>query len=159
MSGLSSNKSLLPDDFEEMDFSVEEENWNEYELGDGSRIKARIVLKKILRDPNNPKNFSFDLIPPFYGVYTPQTKRGEKNNQPKPQEYNTLDNYEIKINSSNEKWNVYRILKTGQQLRIRLTVTRMRRIKDRFDKDGLPFYMVDSGPMVIMDPYKKSSGQ
>lgn len=159
MSNPSTNKPQLPDDFEEMDFSVEDENWNEYELDDDCRIMARIILKKIIRDPNNPQNYSFDMTPPIYTVFSPQTKRGEKGNQPAPTEYNTLENYELKINRSDEKWNVYRILKTGQKLRIRLTVSRIRRIKDRYDKDGLPFYLMDSLPMLIMDPQKKNSGQ
>ena len=159
MSNPAAKKPQLPDDFEEMNFSVEEENWNEYELDDDCRIMARIVLKKIIRDPNNPQHYNFDMIPPIYAVYCTQTKRGEGGNQPAPTEYNTLENYELKISRSDEKWNVYRILKTGQKLRIRLTITRIRRVKDRFDKDGLPFYLVDSGPMVVMDPLKKNAGQ
>ena len=149
----------LPDDFEEMDFVVEEENWNEYELDDDSKIKARIILKKIIRDPNNTKIYNFDINPAIFAVHAPQTKRGEKNKEPTPDQYNTLESYELRINRSAEKWNVYRILKTGQTMRVRLTVSRIRRIKDKFDKDGLPFYLIDSGPMIIMDPLKKNMGQ
>ena len=159
MSKPSSGRIKLPDDFEEMDFSVEEENWNEYDLDTEGRIMARIILKKIIRDPNNPKKYSFDMSPPIYAVYSPQTKRGESGNEPPQPEIPNLDNYDIKIHKSDERWNVYRILKTGQTLRIRLTVTRIRRVKDRFDKDGIPLFLMDSGPMVVMDPHKKNIGQ
>ena len=72
-------RPTLPDDFEEMEFVVEEENWNEYELDDDSKIKARIILKKIIRDPNNTKLYNFDINPAIFAVHAPQTKRGERN--------------------------------------------------------------------------------
>ena len=83
-------QSNLPDDFEELEFEIEEENWNDYELSDGSRLKARMFLKKIIRDPNKPKQFSFDTIPPIFVVYASVANRGEKNNEPK-----TYKEYEI----------------------------------------------------------------
>ena len=157
--GSSKPKSALPDDFEEIEFSVEEENWNEYELNDGNRLMARIILKKIVRDPNDPKQLSFDTTTPIYSVYSPTANRGERNNPPQPSEYANFESYETKITRSDERWNVYTILRSGQKLRLRLTVTLIRRVKDRFDKDGMPFYLVNSGPMILLDPIKPKTGQ
>lgn len=153
------SKSTLPDDFEQIEFSVEEENWNEYELGDGTRIKARILLKRISKDPNDPKNISFDLVPPFFSVHALPVNRGERNNEPHITEVNSLPNFEVKINRSDERMNLYRILKTGQLLRIKLSVAKISRVTGRFDKDGLPYYIVSSGPMVAMDPPDKKETQ
>jgi hypothetical protein len=36
----------MPRDYEEMEFSIEEERWNEYELNDGARIRGRLSCKK-----------------------------------------------------------------------------------------------------------------
>ncbi len=36
----------MPRDFEEMEFTIENEEWNEYELKDGVRIRGRIILTK-----------------------------------------------------------------------------------------------------------------
>lgn len=47
---------------------------------------------------------------------------------------------------------IYRILRTGQILKVRLTVTEIRRIIDRFDQDGLPFYLVTAGTTVVISP-------
>ncbi len=142
----------LPDDFEELDFTVEEKNWNEYELADGSRIKGRLILKKIIRDPNNPNNYNFDLQQPFYAVYAPHANRGSRNNEPQPHEYVTLPNYEVRTTRNDERWNKYRILRTGHIMKIKLTVTEIHRITDRFDKDGIPFYLVTAGPTVVISP-------
>ena len=141
----------LPQDFEEMDFIVEEEVWNEYELNDGARIKARVILKKIVRDPNNPNVMSFDLTQAIFVVYAPSPNRGERNNAPRPEEFNTLNQYEMIPTRSDERFNRYRILRTGQLVRVRLTVAEIKRVTDRFDNEGLPFYLVTSSPTILMN--------
>ena len=54
----------LPIDYEEMEFEIIDEDWNRYELEDGITIKGRVILGKIMRDPNDPKKMSFDITPP-----------------------------------------------------------------------------------------------
>jgi len=148
----------LPDDFDELDFDAEEEHWNEYELHDGARIKARMVLKKITVDPNNPNTLNFDISPIISTVYAPTALRGERNNAPRPQEFNTLPSFDVRTNRSDEQWNIYRILRSGRTVRLRATITRIRRITDRFDNDGLPFYILSTGPMIVVDPAPQQPG-
>lgn len=147
-----------PDEFEELEFQIVEEGWNSYELSDGVTIKCRIFLKKIVVDPNNPNQFAFDIAPMISAVFAPLVNRGEKNNPPTPTEYETLPGYEMKINRNNEPFNVYRILKNGKVLRLKLVVTKITRLVDRFDKDGLPFYILNHGPMVYMDKEQTTKG-
>lgn len=144
-----------PDEFEDLDFEIVNESWNEYELNDGVTIRARTILKKIVVDPNDPTKYAFDLHPIISTVYAPLALRGEKNNHPKPEEYNTLANYEVEPKRSDEKFNVYRILKSGDTFKLKLVVTKFLRLSDRFDKDGLPFYMLNHGPMVVMEKNEK----
>ena len=40
----------------------------------------------------------------------------------------------------------------GQIVKLRLTVAEIRRIIDRFDNDGIPFYLVTAGPTVMVNP-------
>jgi hypothetical protein len=87
-----------------------------------------------------------------YAVYSPTANRGPRNNIPQPNEFNKLPSYEVKTTQNDERWNLYRILRTGQIVRLRLTVTEIRRITDRFDQDGLPFYLVTSGPTIVINP-------
>ena len=73
------SKNSMPIDFEEMEFTIENEEWNEYELKDGVRIRGRIILNKIIRDPYNPNTFSFDFSRPIWVVSAPMASRGESN--------------------------------------------------------------------------------
>lgn len=152
---MSRETSQLPDEYEELDFVVQEENWNEYELIDDSRVKARSILRKIYTDAHNPNAMMFDFNPPIIAVYSTQSNRGERNNEPKPEEYYTLPSFEVKIQHNDEKWNRYRILKTDQEIRTKLIATEIRRIKNRYTSDGAPFYLFYSAtPSVYMNPVK-----
>jgi len=145
-------RAPLPIDFEELDFEIGEEHWNEYNLPDGTRIKGRIFLTKLIRDPSNPNNINISTSTPAWTVYANPPSRGERDNAPQPREYNTLPQHEVMPTSNNERFNIYHIQRNGQTIRIKLTVARIVRITDRFDNDGLPFYVINSGPIVILDP-------
>jgi hypothetical protein len=144
----------LPDEFEELEFDIVKEFWNEYDVEDNhinSHIKARSILRKIYRDPHSRDQYIFDLNPPIVTIYSPVAGRGEKNNAPTPEQYDTLPSYEVTIQRNDEKWNRYRILKTGQEIKTRLIANEIRRITDRYYNDGSPFYLVYFGsPSIIV---------
>jgi len=113
------SKKPMPSDFEEMEFTVENEEWNEYELKDGARIRGRIILKKIIRDPYNPNVFSFDFSQPIWVVFAPTALRGEPNLD--RLEKDSSEKFEVHVNKNHERCNVYRIVKTEQKLKVKLT--------------------------------------
>ncbi len=131
------SKNPMPIDFEEMEFTIENEEWNEYELKDGARIRGRIILNKIIRDPYNPNTFSFDFSRPVWVVSAPIALRGESN-------WNGIkkdsSKFEVHVNRNHEPWNVYRIVKTDQKVKVKLTATEVNRLVDKYDKRGLPVY-------------------
>lgn len=145
-------KNSFPSDFQELDFEIVEEHWNEYQLPDDTRIKGRIFLTKLIRDPNNPNNINISTSTPTWTVYANHPNRGERNNAPRPDEYSTLPQHEVMPTSNNEKFNIYRIQRNGQIIRIRLTVATINRLIDRFDNEGLPFFVINSGPIIMADP-------
>lgn len=134
-----SESQKYPNEFDDLDFEVIEEHWNEYELEDGSRIRGRLILRKILSDPHDLEYCGLDLAPPIFTVHTPVSQRGQKNNVPRPEEYNELAKYEVRINRADEKYNRYRILRNGRIVKIKLEVPEINRLTDRFDNEGLPF--------------------
>ena len=105
----------MPDDYEEMDFTIENEEWNEYELKDGVTIRGRIVLQKIIRDPYKPDEYSFNTSKPMWVICAPSSLRGAPNW--KREEGSVTKKFEVRVNRSNEPWNVYRVTKTGQKLK------------------------------------------
>lgn len=152
----------MPPDFEELEFSIEQEEWNEYELKDGATIKARVFLTKILRNPYDPKDMSFSFSNPVWVVYASHTMRGKPDKRPLEElnaERRTTPKYEVHINRNHEPWNVYRILRTGQKLKIKLTIDEVYRYTDKFDGSGMPLYNVPSGIAVHMSGQEPQKGE
>jgi hypothetical protein len=139
--------SQLPPNFEQLDFTVEEEYWNEYELSDGSRIKGRIILQTVRRDPNNPSRLEFRTATPIFVPYAPVENRGEGDNEPTA-EYENLPRDEVRIIRSDERWNRYRVSGTDRIFMLRLTVSMVYRVRGRFTEEGLPFYYFHYDPTV-----------
>jgi len=146
----------MPLDFEDLDFTVQAEEWNEYELKDGAVIRGRIFLSRIQRDPYDPKNFALEFSIPTWVVRAPTSMRGQPNitlGQPISGE-----KYEVHVDKSHEPWNVYRIIKTDQKLKIKLAVNEVSRFVDKFDLKGMPVYDVPNGVTVSMsEPEPKKS--
>ncbi len=154
------NSSPLPSDYEEMEFKVEEEDWNEYDLDDGVRVKGRIFLAKIMRDPNNPKKVSFDITSPKWSVYAPPHLRGTPslellNDVEKQKSHNK---YKVHIDKNHEPWNIYRILRTGQEVKVKLTIDEIIRFDNAYDQNGSPFYSVPNGLAISIKDNKPQQG-
>jgi hypothetical protein len=129
-------------------FDIIKENWNEYELSDGVTIKIRIILMKIYRQENDKKGISLEFSQPLIAIFCPPEKMGDKNNQPKPEEYDILPKEPIEILKPIEYWNEYRIGNSSKTLRIKYMASEIERISNRFNSNGEPFYLIDGGPFV-----------
>jgi hypothetical protein len=151
----------LPPDYEELEFKIEEEEWNEYELEDGVRIKGRIFLAKIMRDPNDPKKMNFDILPPKWSVYAPTPLRGIPSIEliQDPMKQKDAEKYRVRITRSHEPWNLYKILRTGQEIKIKLAVDEVLRFKDAYDQNGTPFYSVPNGVAITIKDNQPQHGQ
>jgi hypothetical protein len=143
-----------PPEFDDLDFEVIEEHWNEYELEDNSRVRCRIILMKIIGDPHNLQYNSFELSPVMLSVYAPLANRGERNNEPRPEECNNLPSYEVRIIRADEKYNRYKILRNGRIVKIKLEVPEINRLTNRFNSQGLPFYVISFGHSIITNDAK-----
>lgn len=151
------NAKPLPKDFEDLDFTILSEEWNEYELKDGVTIRGRICLSKVMRDPYDPKNLGFEFSAPTWVVRAPVSMRGEPDPTQQGQPI-TGSKYEIHVDRNHEPWNVYRIIKTGQKLKIKLTVNEVSRYVNKFDAKGMPLYSVPTGVAVnLSEPDSKES--
>jgi hypothetical protein len=136
------------------DFHVIQEDWNEYELQDGTRVKGKLVVTKILRRQTTPLNqFEITGVPVFVVTTDPSRRR-----VPTPltseevQVLNTPGPNDIKVPvetaTSAERWNQYRITQTDEVLRVKLILIDMFRVRDRYDEMGEPMYWFTSGQIV-----------
>ena len=76
-----------------------------------------------------------------------------------PQKQKEVSKYKVKININHEPWNVYRILRTAQELKIKLTVDEINRFDDSYDQNGSPFYSVPNGIAISVKENKPEQGQ
>ncbi len=148
----------MPIDFDELDFSIEREFWNEYELKDGVRIRGRLFLTKIIRDPYNPNEFQFSLSKPIWTVYAPSHLRGDTNIK---REGNQIvgEKFEVIPEKNNEPWNMYTILKTGQKVKIKLTISEVSQFKNMYDESRMPLFDVPSGAAISISKADSNKSQ
>ena len=94
--------------------------------------------------------FGFEFSNPIFVVSCPPEKRGEKNREPTPSEYNTIDKDEVTIIEDSEKWNEYKIIDLKKVLKVKYSASSIHRLRGRFDKNGLPFYIVTAAPAITI---------
>ena len=132
----------------ELEFEPIEEKWNEYELRDQNiyvKLRARIILLKVISDPSSPSRYQMK----FQKIFTvSSSKPGPPMKPPNPRELKRLPKYPVEIVSSREPWNIYRITETGDIMRVKLIITDIYRVKNIYDPEGQPYYIIQSGPLI-----------
>lgn len=154
------SKSIFPN-FEDVDFEIEKEVWNVYELLEGRHrvtLKMRSILTKLLKPrimkdeppppgvPPGAKKVEFQMS--FKNIVIvsdcPPDLMG-KPSPPIPQaEFQELPREEIEFNAFYEDWNVYRVKTPSMKIQVKLVVSSVERVKGRFDQFGYPIYNVQS---------------
>lgn len=120
------------------DFKAIKEGWNEYKLEDGTTVKLRFILIKLINQPNGfaisstivPGVFpSPDLIGyPSLATYSPQEL--EK----------SIEKKDLQFESVKEDWNVYE-LKDRSKLSIKPILVSISRT-NKHDQHGEPIYAI-----------------
>jgi hypothetical protein len=138
----------LPPDYEDLEFRVTEENWNDYELQGGYTLKARSVLLKVMRVRGpQPGQDQIGTAGQDIFIVTSAPRRGPPSPLT-PQEVSGLIDVTrrvLRIERSNELWNVYEVPRTGNVIRTRLMITDISVVENRFDNFGYPAMIIRSG--------------
>jgi hypothetical protein len=148
MSALSQPPQVDPATLYNLDFDIVKENWSVYNLEDGNKIRARVMLVSIKGQRVPPQKG--DLVAPETSltlkIDAPPNRRGPKGSPATPEEINDPKNHngtEVGILNSNEPWNEYHVSNTDIRIRVKLVLNIVWRIKDRFDNLGDPVYVVN----------------
>ncbi|OKY77289.1 MAG: hypothetical protein BTN85_1937 [Candidatus Methanohalarchaeum thermophilum] len=137
-------------DFLTPDFEVNEEFWNEYILEDGTKLKHKIILCKVLIPGIKEEG---DLVvgtgtKRATTVFAPEEMKGEPRNSPIPPdevEENIVDD-DVGIKEKNEKWNSYKLkgeLVEGIEINVKPAIAQILKT-DLIDPVGEPVYKVNS---------------
>ncbi len=141
-------------DFEVLEFEVLEEGWNEYELQNHTRVRGRVIVNRFVHDRNIPNPNAIHMSSQnIFVVDAPPEQRGAPSPLT-PEEIANPNGVPVQVLTNNEKWNKYRIIKSGLIVKVKLVLHEAYRVSDRFDSDGMPAYVFTSGPLLIPDKMK-----
>jgi hypothetical protein len=142
-----------PQDFEVLDFDIEKEQWNEYELSDGNRIKARVILTRLVQIFDKPQSegetYRGETKKVFVTYGRPATNRQPPSGPMTVEEIRKLPRIPVNPNTSNERWNIYRIIKNGRIVKVKLVVDEIYKIEGLFEPTGLPTYQITSSELIV----------
>ena len=142
-----------------LDFEVEKEVWNRYELIEGAQLKARVILMKTLERKGHadPKKNQFGIesknivsIVPMKSFQLLRTGESKEFSQKDLREAKRI---EVSFDQVSEDWNVYR-LEDGRRLKVKLVITNISRMKGLYDKAGIPLYDIGSTVVFNVGPKK-----
>jgi len=138
-----------------LEFEVEEEPWNIYDLRDGTRLKTKFILVTVLQEPAS-KGFSLGFTSKVVvGAMPPQELMGKPSEPSTGKELeSSVVEEDIEFTTVREGWNRYK-LENGIVLKIKNVLVQVSRT-NRYDSKGVPIYIVNSGAIVKMKVPKAS---
>jgi hypothetical protein len=150
---------------EELDFEVKKEVWNVYELEDGSILRFKGVLIKVMKDlkvpppptgaPAGAKTMGISLsFQDIMTVKSPLHLKGKPSQPISPQEMHDLPKTEVEFNPFYEDWNTYD-LKDGTEIRVKINISKIEKVEGKFDNFGNQIYIVNSVPAMTIYPPKR----
>jgi len=145
--------NVVPKVVRELEFKILKEDWFVYKLVDGTILKIKPVLIKVLEtDQINPdtgkKIYEFEGTNIVF-VKSPENLKGVPTLPlPPPPEALKLEKEEVDIEETiQEPWNLYE-LENGEKIKQKLIVASIYRIKNKYSRDGNPYYVVQSQMVV-----------
>jgi len=140
----------------EFPFQIIREVWSSYELEDGTALRSRTILTKVLGPRLLPEKggqvklgFSFNQI---NVVTSPPDIKGTPNPTPKPvPELQHLPTEEIDFKEPREAWNLYRVtgLPEPTALKTKVVVTAVLKVQGEYDQEGNPMFIINSATLVV----------
>ncbi len=137
---------------EVVDFKVLREDWSNYRLADGTILKVRLVVTKVVRtyqhDPTTGEPLYVFSRATALSTVSGKELRGPPSSMPSPQEMQASITEVVDFESADkaEKWNIYS-LSDGSELKVKLEVTKISKTS-LFDDMGDPVYFVVSENIV-----------
>lgn len=140
----------------EIEFDIIREVWSSYDLEDGTVLRSRTVLMKVMGPKKlPPKGTAVPLGFSFHQLNTitaPPALRGPPNSTPMPvNELQRLPNEEVEIVTEREAWNLYRLrgLTGPKGLKTKVVVPSVFKVSGQYDQEGNPQYIITSTTIVV----------
>jgi len=154
----------FPFDVEDVEFQIQHEGWNVYELSDRTILRIRPIVLKFFKQKGSTGAIGISGSPVGLGisaqnVMTVRTKAELKGTpSPIPVDLARLETeaekVEVQAKPFSEEWNEY-VLSDGTPVRVKLVLISVFRTKDHYDQFGEPIYLVRSDNIVAIDKKPK----
>ena len=139
----------------DVDFEPLREPWNKYSLRDGSSIKARLILRRVILKETRKldgsigeKNYGIDTQTITVAYNVPEELKGQPSELllPPPELQAGIVENDIHYDTLAQEWNEY-IADDGTKIKLQLTVVKVSRTKFT-DKFGNPVYFIESSTTI-----------
>jgi len=142
--------------YEYLEFETVREDWNEYKIEDGTLLRIKFVMIKILRR-EIPGGYDFRFNSnTIIGIHSPEI--GEPTNERYTLEELSKSivktDMEFKPLNKEEIWNKYVIKKDGSEIMVKIEITNIIKT-NKYDEYGDPIYQIQTQPIFKMNPPKK----
>jgi hypothetical protein len=141
-------------DYDYIDFETIKENWNLYDLEDGTIIKFKIVLLKIIptvapvqvqipgQGQVNAQSIAFNTA----NLMTILSTKEAKGTPSSPATEMKIEKKDVPFKILTEEWNEYK-LEDGKILKMKPTIVQINKAT-HYDQYGEPNYLVQSQPLI-----------
>ena len=131
-------------EYKVIEFEIEKEQWNKYEIEDGTILAAKYVLERLVHvQEDDGKEGLLPHGKPSYQVwYSLESERSHPLEQDDPIE--GVEPKFIDYDQMAESWNKYRYNFNGESylLKLKLSVLNIGKYVDTYDKYGYPRYSI-----------------
>lgn len=147
----------FPFDVEEVEFQIQHEGWNVYELSDRTILRIRPIILKFFKQKGSTAPVGLGIS--AQNVMTVRAK-AELKGTPSPILVDSArleteaEKVEVQAKPFSEEWNQY-ILSDGTPVRVKLVLISVFRTKVHYDQFGEPIYLVRSDNIVAVDKKPK----
>jgi hypothetical protein len=144
-------------DYEYCDFDTIKEDWNEYEIEDGTTLRVKFVMVKIVRTKipgvSDGYNYAFNSNN-VVGVHSTKIRKPETRKYHPEELKKSVIKTDMKYKVKKEVWNKYRIKKDKTEISVKLVITDIQKT-DKYDEYGDPHYLILTQPVFKATPPRK----
>lgn len=133
-------------DYENLDFDAIKEDWNEYEIEDGDRLRIKFVLVKIIRKKvADGYDFRFNSTN-VVGIFSKKSREpGQKMYTP-DEIFSSVIKKNMEYKTIKEVWNKYLIKKDKSIIEVKIVITEIQKT-NKVDDFGDLHYLVKVQPV------------
>jgi len=144
-------------DYEYCDFETIIENRNEYEIEDGTELRIKYVMVKIVRNkiPGTPGGYNYGFNGnTVVGVHSPKIRKAENIKYTPEELSSSIIKTDMNYKTIKEIWNKYIIKNDKTEILAKMVITDIQKT-DKFDEYGDPHYLIFTQPVFKANPPKK----